>query len=47
MKYEFIVYIYGKKLSSKPLTREELDETIRVYLNNGCGYFEVKAMEVK
>ena len=44
MKYEFSVYVCGKKLSSKPLTREELDETIRVYLNNGVMHFEVKEL---
>lgn len=45
MKYKFIVYVCGRELSSKPLTREELDETIRVNLNNGCTYFEVKQVE--
>lgn len=42
MKYRFIIYIAGHHLSSKPLTRAELDETIRVHLDNGCTCFSVE-----
>lgn len=45
MKWRFTVYICGQRLTSKPLTREQLDETIRVHLDNGCTYFDVEAVE--
>ena len=43
--YIFTIYVCNKPLSSKPVTREALNELIDAHLNNGCGYFEV--MEVK
>lgn len=45
MKYRFTIYIMGERLTSRPLTREELDETIRVHLDNGCTCFSVEAAE--
>lgn len=46
MKYKFLLYFPGgHHASSKPLTREELDETIRVHLDNGCTCFSVEAVE--
>lgn len=45
MKYIFRVYVFGKPLDSKPLTKEELMETISVYLANDVNNFEVRPME--
>lgn len=46
MKYIFSIYVYGQKISSKPLTREELEETIRVNLNNDITDFEVERADI-
>ena len=43
MKYIFTVRIFGKQLDSKPLTKDELMETISVYLANNIYSFEVRS----
>lgn len=45
--YIFTVYVYGKPVNSKPLTKEELMRTIVIYLANDVDYFEVKEVNVQ
>ena len=45
MKYIFRVYVFGTPVDSKPLTKEELIETISVYLANDIHNFEVHSTE--
>ena len=45
--YIFTVYVYGKRVDSKPLTTDELMRTMAIYLANEVDYFEVKEVDAQ